>query len=39
MKERSWKRWEELSRADRISFIAVGIGIVIIDALLIALLF
>lgn len=39
MNERRSSRWKDLSRADRISFLVVGIGIVVINAVLISLLF
>lgn len=39
VKERLSQKLAALSQADRISFLVVGIGIVVINAILIALLF
>lgn len=39
MKERRSHKWSELNQADRISFLVVGIGIVVINVILIGLLF
>lgn len=39
MKEDRSSRWGELRQADRISFVAVGVGIIIVNVILIALLF